>query len=347
MSTAMRATVFLILLGLLLVAFARLWPTGADWYFTFYSTARAWIAGETRLYDATSAGFYLMPWSMFILAPLALLPVTWGQAVLSVVTTLEALLLATLAVSEKRPTLLVIILAMANLHTFDVLIRGNVDALPVLGLTLGWLGLQKRKPFLLGVGLWLLAVKPVNVILPALVLLWGMRQWTKREVVRTLLPLAVTFLLSFAVFGLDWPIRYVMMWQANPPLIYLQTSLWRAIKAVRLPRLIVYLLAIPACILALWQVGRRGATPATLALAATTNLLFTPYALGSHYVLLAVPFVILANWRRPVMLTWLLTLTPLLRLHFGFDIAWIDVGYPLVLWFISWAGLRRQKWMMT
>ena len=329
----------ILVLGLLFVAFARLWPVGADWYFTFYPTARAWLAGETRLYDAASRGFYLMPWGMFILAPLALLPITWGQAILSIVT-LGALLLAVLAVSENPPTLLVVILAMANLHTFDVLIRGNVDALPLLGLALGWLGLQKRKPFLLGAGLWLLAVKPVNVILPAIVLLWGMRRWTRQEIAWALWAPGLSLLLSFSIFGLDWPMRYVMMVKADPPLVYLQTSLWCTIEAVGLPRWSAYLAAIPACILALWQLWQRGATPAAFALAVTTNLLFTPYALGSHYVLLAIPFVILASQYRLTVLTWFLTLTPLLRLRFGFDVAWIDAGYPLVLWLASWAGLR-------
>ena len=337
----MRVITLAVLLGLLLAVFAKFWPTGADWYFTFCPTARAWLAGETRLYDVASRGFYLMPLGIFILAPLALLPITWGQAILSVIT-LGALLLAVLAVSEKRFILFVAILAVANLHTFDVLIRGNVDALPLLGLALGWLGLQKRKPLLLGAGLWLLAVKPVNVILPTLVLLWGMRRWTRQEIAWALWAPGLSFLLSFSLFGLDWPIRYVTMWQANPPLTYLQTSLWRAIEAVGLPRLVAYLAAIPACILALWQLWRRGATPATLALAVTTNLLFTPYALGSHYVLLAIPFVILASQYRLTVLTWFLTLTPLLRLRFGFDVAWIDAGYPLVLWLASWAGIRRN-----
>lgn len=345
-SSKTRTTPILIILilitVLMTVMFAKLWPTGADWFYVFYPTTRAWLAGETHLYDAgASQGFYLMPWGVFVLAPLAAMGLRWGQAVLSVIT-LGVLLLAVWA-SDAKAKPWVALLAVANLHAFDVLIRGNVDALPLLGLALGWLGLQKRRPLLLGAGFWLLAIKPVNIILPALVLLWGIRQWKRVEIAQVLLPLGATFALSFAIFGLDWPVRYVAMARANPPLVYLQTSLWRAIEAVGLPRLVAYLVAIPACILALWQLWRRGATLPVLALAITTNLLFTPYALGSHYVLLAISFVILTSWHKLTMLTWLLTLTPLLRLQFGFDAAWVDIGYPLALWLLSWAGLARRN----
>ena len=339
-----QVMLIVLVLAVTLSAFGLLWPTGSDWFYVFYPTARSWLAGETHLYDAgASQGFYLMPWGILVLAPLAAIGLRWGQAVLAMLT-LCSLVLAVFATDAKvKPW--IVLLAVANLHTFDALIRGNVDALPLLGLALGWLGLQKRKPFVLGVGLWLLAIKPINVALPVLVLLYGMRRWTKREIIKALLPMSATFILSFAVCGLDWPVRYTAMMKANPPLIYLQTSLWRALVAVGLPRWCAHLVAVPACGLALWQLWRHGVTLPILALAITTNLLFTPYALGSHYVLLAIPFVILASCYKVTVLTWLLTFTPLLRLRFGFDIACLDVCYPLALWLsvvLLGAGLVRQ-----
>ncbi len=332
----------LALAALLLVVFGvmgRFWPVGPDYFYTFRPLTAAFFAGETRLFDAGSPGYFNAPWAIFLIAPTLLLPLSYGQALISLVS-MAGLLLAIhvflRSAGQPRSWVVIaaIVLAAANLHTFDLVIRGNVDGFLLLGLGLGWLGVVRRRPWLLGLGLWLLSIKPVNVFLPALVCLWATRRWRWPEKVVYLAPLGLTVLVSLPIFGFDWPVRYLRFVSDNQPLVYLQTSLWRAFAFFNLPANLAGWAALP--ILAAFGLVfiRYAGTERRewlLALAIATNLVISPYTLGSHYVLLA-PVFVLAAARRPVLLgLWLLTLTPLVRAVWGFEWAWIDIFYPTAL----------------
>src|SRR5260221_11830126 len=162
---------------------AHVWPIGPDYYFTFQRTAQMWLHGETRLYDSAtldssySNGFFNAPWTLILLVPLSLLPLQIGEAVLNV-GSLVGILLCIRALALTKPIpVYAIALAMANLHSFDVLLRGEIDVVPLLGVVLGWWAVQTRRPLALSLALALMAVKPVNVVLPALVLLLAIRDW--------------------------------------------------------------------------------------------------------------------------------------------------------------------------
>ena len=83
-----------------------------------------------------------------------------------------------------------------------VLWLGQIDVLPALGLGLAWWALQKERRVLAGLGLLLLATKPQlgGFVIIALVL-WG--GW------RTLIIPALGAGISFAIYGLDWPLRWI------------------------------------------------------------------------------------------------------------------------------------------
>src|SRR5215213_6475053 len=90
---------------------ANFWPIGADYFFGINRTSVRWLEGKTHLYDEEIAlanqngqdiGYYNAPWSLFILAPLALLPLNVGQAILTT-SSIFGLLLCLRALQETRP----------------------------------------------------------------------------------------------------------------------------------------------------------------------------------------------------------------------------------------------------
>jgi hypothetical protein len=83
-----------------------------------------------------------------------------------------------------------------------VLWLGQIDVLPALGLGLAWWSLQKERPVLAGLGLLLLATKPQLGGFAILALaFWG--GW------RTLIIPAAAAAISFLIYGIDWPVRWM------------------------------------------------------------------------------------------------------------------------------------------
>ena len=337
----LKNTVFIILIFTAAVlVVGRLLPAGPDYFYTFRPSAELFFAGKTRLYDIEQYQFFLAPWAIFLIGITNLFPLNYGNAVLAVLTIGgQFLAIKAIAPQDKQPSLLILVLAIVNLHTIDLILRGNVDGFLSIGLALGWMGVTKRKPLLAGLGLWLLAIKPVNVLLVFLVLGCAMWKWSAKEKLLTAIPLGISILLSFPVFGFDWPVRYIHLMQANPPFDYLQTSLWRSFEFFGLGRGAAYgVCAIALAFTALVIIRSRVTNPGILSIAITTNIVFSPYTLGSHYTILAPVFVTVSKERIWLALSlWALTFTPLLRLIWGFDIAWIDSAYPLALMIGAWS----------
>jgi hypothetical protein len=83
-----------------------------------------------------------------------------------------------------------------------ILWLGQIDVLPALGLALAWWSLQKERRVLAGLGLLLLATKPQLGGFAILALAaWG--GW------RTLIIPAIAAGTSLAIYGLDWPVRWL------------------------------------------------------------------------------------------------------------------------------------------
>jgi hypothetical protein len=335
-----KAILIIALIAAALFLFATYWPVGVDYYYTFRPAAERWTSGQISLYGDNGCGYYASPWGIFLILPTLLLPTAYGQALLNTFT-LMALLFSIYAFTsgqaQSRSRLVVWFLGLANLHTFDLLIRGNLDAIPAAGLGVSLLGINATNPLLLGMGLWLLSIKPVNVLLPILVIVWLTRHWPRRHIGLYLLPVVATFLLSLPLFGPDWPLRYLRFVATKPPLTYLQTSLWRGLAFVGLEQWWSPAVAAPILIVFAATVVKaaKNSTVWPLALAISTNLFITPYALGSHYVLLVPVFVLLVGQRKWLVTLWLLTLTPLLRLVGGFELSWIDIGFPMAVMIAS------------
>lgn len=83
-----------------------------------------------------------------------------------------------------------------------ILWLGQIDIVPALGLGVAWYSTRKQQPVVAGLGLLLLATKPqLGAFALLLFLLWN--GW------RALIIPLIAAVASFAIYGLDWPLRWL------------------------------------------------------------------------------------------------------------------------------------------
>lgn len=168
----------------LLLIFASL-PGGFDYKGYFDQMARG---GYDRTYNP-----YFTAW---FLRPLGLID-GWRPAYLVWLAVTMALIWPTARALGGSP--FVMIFSPATLWIFWL---GQIDILAVGGLALAWWSLERDRRVLMGLGLLLMATKPQLTGLLILALIW----WGGP---RALLIPVLAAALSFALYGPDWPLRWL------------------------------------------------------------------------------------------------------------------------------------------
>jgi hypothetical protein len=142
--------VIVVIVVVLTVMMAEVWPIGPDYYYTFRPVTEKVVRGEVQLYTFDTRGFFNAPWTLLLMLPTTWVSLPVGQAML-IVTSMMILVATPQLVKLDEPfRVYVWLFALFNLHTFDMLIRAQLDAFPLLGVAIGWWAVQQRRP--LGVG---------------------------------------------------------------------------------------------------------------------------------------------------------------------------------------------------
>jgi hypothetical protein len=301
-----------------------------------------WLKGETSIFDSNAHGFYFMPWSLLLFIPTVWVPPAIGQGMLSVLT-LIGVIMALKVFGEGVPLWLKS-LASIPFCLFILIISGNLDGVVLLGFCLSIWAIKSHQPFLLATGLWLATLKPIN-ILPLLifvfVLTWG---WSWKDKLKGFSFLLLSIIVSFPLFGWDWPLRYYSNITSTPPLDFPIVTLWKFGSQFNVPLLL--LLAISVLIIGISAIHliSNGFNMVTFSMTTAAWMFITPYALIIHYVLLMPAFLITARYLKGLsVLFFLASYLPLLRVPFGYDIIYIDLLYPLLLWMSAIHILRFRK----
>jgi hypothetical protein len=316
-----------------------------DYRYFFYPETRAWLEGHNQLYVPGSSAFYEPPWALWLIVPFAVVPYPLGLALLRAASML--ILGASVVVFSPavrgRPWILAT--ALFNLHTFDLLWRGQIDAFLVLGIVLGWLSVKRENFWVMGLGLLLLSVKPPNTIPVALCLLAHVWQvWPRRKAAASLILPGIVGLLSLVGFP-GWPVRLVAFFREAPPDNWSEgnwpwlTTLWRIRDQMELPPAFPWLIIGIVLVITVWvwlrirSANAHDLTLRRMMLVLPMTFLVTPYALSYHYVmLLAVVMPYLGRFSMSLVAAiYLLTFTPLLRTWLGVDSAWIDIVLVVVM----------------
>ena len=328
----MRKAALALLAGVLACAvFAGAGGCGQDVWHVFRPAAVAYLQNRTRLYDGGAPGFFFAPWCIYPLLLTAWLPARWAWAVVMTVN-LGGISLACYAVSDEHTPRLARLLVLASMPTVALAVGGNIDGIMAGAVGLAWLAIRRRRAWLLGPALLVLSCKPINVALVALLYLRLAWAWTGKERLAVVAPTVAALALSFPLFGLDWPARYVRALRDIPPLVAPQVSLWRALAWIGCPLWPAYVLAGVAALVAVVVILKTKRPDAgTLARLLALSLAFSPYVLDAHLVLVAPALVWLASKDRRWCWLWLATLAPIARLWLGNELAWLSLAYPLAL----------------
>lgn len=318
--TVRRALAYCLFLSALLgvlYAISRLTPIVGDYFSFFRPTTIAFLGGETNLYDPRAPGFFNAPWALALWIPFVGFPYWFGQAVHELVYIL--CLLISIALLQKHVPRAGVLFAIFNIPAFILVVAAGIDSFVLLGVALAYVAAGRRHAQLLAVALFVLATKPQNVVLVGVICLYALRTWK---------PLLLTLgaaVVSALFIGFDWPLRYLTYLQSSPPLPEKRVDLWLSV-----PPVILVASALLAVAGLVYLVKRDGFNEWTFSLALATNIVFSPYVLWAHLVLLVPVLLFLArrDWRLAAIVwlsSWLLPM---------FGMAYPIVAF-IVLWFVA------------
>jgi hypothetical protein len=300
-----------------------------------------WLSGETRLFDDAALGYYNAPWSVWLFVPTVWFSPAIGQAIVNTLS-LVGIVMALHVFGQGLP-FWIKAMAAAPFWVFMLMLAGNLDGVVLLGFCLSWWAAVRRSPWWLAAGLWLATLKVVNALPLLLFIVWLTWRWTWRDRLKALSFLLASLVLSVPAFGIDWPLRYLQSYRANPPFFFPIVTVWKLGTVLNLPWLLVLGWCLIMAAVTAVALRRHGPTPATFALVTAGWMLVTPYALDIHYVLLVPAFLEVARRSRALaVFAYLVTFSPILRVWYGFEIISVDLLYPLLLWATTLVGLSRQ-----
>ena len=281
-SPAVRVGLAVALAAVLLALLARLTPID---YGYFASAVRAWLEGRSQLYDAAALDFYYLPWSLWVLLPLQLVPDSLGMAVLdlgSLVALGAAMVLLgspTPGATQEGRWWLGAGLALVNPYTIWVLVIGQWDFVLLGAAALGWWAVNRKRPWLAGLALVGMSTKPTHMLLPLLLLLWGLRTTRPADWLKVAALPTAALLWSFVIAGVDWPLRWLDYVRTYPPRGY--DISW----SHNLGRPAGVAIALAGATAWLAVVRRRLADPATWLSSLLVGLLLAAFVVPYHYVL--------------------------------------------------------------
>ena len=263
-------------------------------YGRFTATVQDWVSGETQLYDKEHVYYNYLPWSVVIYLPFTLLPYPFGLLIFNSLS-LGLLIWSTWNL-VKPVRWWVLAISLTTIYTGFHFMLGQWDVLVLAALSLGWLGVKRKSPWMLSLALVVMTTKYTNIILPMFILLYSIRRWSYKDLFRVASLPIVCLLISFPIAGWDWPFRYSRLMQTTLAFydrieimtIFSKTeyptSYWRYMPPVG-PIVVVCL-----AVIALYFVYRllhREKNLDGIFLSIPLNLVVTPYLMLYHLVYLA------------------------------------------------------------
>ncbi len=324
-----------VIVVIIFVMLYRFFPPGLDYINYYRPIAEQWLAGDHTMYDGPNFRLFYPPWTLFVILPTGYFSVQAGSALLNTVG-LVCLMLAIYIHHRIKPiSLIVVPLSLLNLHLAYHVFYVQLDLFALLGVMLGWWAIIQRRPLILGLGLCLIAMKFVNLLLVLGLFALAIRKWSIREMIQACAPPLIMILVSSAMLGFDWPLKYVANFEE--PQTGLSITIWRATTALGLPNWLPVIALVIAMIAFLRLAWREGLSERSLCIAIATNLAFATYAHSDYYVLLTPAIIIVAgrSWKWG-LLAYASTFTVLVRSMVDMNLIWVAVSYPLLLLVALW-----------
>ena len=225
----------------------------------------------------SSPDFIYPPASLLIVAPFAMLPDALGFFLWNVMQLTALITGLWLIAPHYRAVMVGLILTSPAIGL--LIYFGQFDALLVFALGLGYSGVIRCNPLLVGLALALFTLKPVHVVLPSIVLLLLLPTWRSRAIAAAI-PLAV-LVASFVV----WP-TWVQDWLRVAPDAK-KTHFLATVFGVVPWRVSTLMRVLIACAGGAYLIAARRRLDAIFATAQLANLLMAPYLNPYSFVLMA------------------------------------------------------------
>ncbi len=282
--------IFLILLPLLLTTF-RLQNTD---FGIVSAIVRDWVVGKVDLYEAGSVYYNYTPWLLIFYLPFSFIPYPFGEILLNLISI--CLLIWSTWYLSKPISWQSIAISLATIYTSMLIILVQWDAIVLASLSLAWIGVYRKKPWLVGIGLVGMTTKYTNVIIPMLILLFAIRTWPIKKIfLAAILPLIIVGM-SFFIAGLNWPVRYYNL--LNLTMAYFQhyeiktifsdSSYPISYRFVSPPLgLILQIVLAVIGLYLLFRLLRKEVSWDSMNLALALNLVISPYFTFYHIIYLA------------------------------------------------------------
>lgn len=317
-----------ILIALLLIFSTMLFIPPLD-FKNYVHAARVWYNENTLLYTEHTQEFFYLPWSMALLAPLALFPDRIGQAIFNT-GVIFFLLWAINVIGVKKKTYIAI--ALLTPFTVILFLLGQWDGLIIGVAILAWFAINNNRPWLLGLATILLATKPTNVILVFVVLMLHIRNIRIKDIIyASILPL-FTILSSFFIAGTNWIQRYMHFLQKYPAKGF-NISIWNT----GLPFIVISFIVILIILYIIYISLRIGINHRNISLAMIGSLLLSPYVIPYHLIALSPALGIIINHKFKLGI-WLWLSTWLVFILFALNapfLAWwftaLEIAFIVVL----------------
>ena len=272
-------------------------PVGGDFYWFYYKVPQDWLAGETRLYDHASRGYFLPPWGIWPYLPLTFLDTFIANALANLI---AAAVIGGIAYRQSGSPLIGLLAALCP-YSLVLYLTGTPDAWSLLGLWVAWRSSRSGNGWGLGAGAALALVRPQNCLLtlPALVAqaLLPVRtgESARAPLIQASIVLAVVLVASAFVSGPDWPIRWWENYFIRPPSPEGAATTYSALQRLGVPLWFSGLAGLATAVYSF----RRWSSPEHFELLVALNAVLTPFIRSPGYVvLLAIPWAGLAS-RRP------------------------------------------------
>ncbi len=92
---------------------------------------------------------------------------------------------------------------------------------------MGWWAIHTHRPLVLATAFCLITLKPQTVLLTGALFLYGMRDWSRRDILIALSLPALALITSPLIAGLDWPLRLLRFMRDHDVAYHRAITIWR------------------------------------------------------------------------------------------------------------------------
>jgi hypothetical protein len=319
-------------------------------YGTVANVVRDWVAGRTALYASGSVYYNYTPWMLGVYTPLSFIPHPFGQLIFNI--TSLCLLIWSTWYLVKPIKWSALALSLTTIYTGMLIHQGQWDAFVLASLTLGWIGYQRKNPWLVGVAIVGVTTKFTNVIIPTCLLIISIRIWPIKSIFKVAILPLITLGLSFLIVGWDWPLRYFRLLKLTVEYFrsYEVTTIFSKAEYPVSYRLIlqplgyivIILLAVVSLYL-LFRLSRRGLNVESINLALALNLVASPYFTFHHIIYLCpTQAYLLKNQKIWGVILFGASIIDLLLLYMGIGLIIYPLVALLILIIISLVNLHHS-----